>query len=788
VKKNLPLIVTIAVLVLFSTMALTASVAQTESPAGIKISLDGKLLSMPGTQPVLTDGRVLIPMRGVFSALGADVSWDGRGRTIKVNKGGTTIEIMVDKKTAYLNGQLMNPASFPTIMRGVTMVPLQFITEALGATAEWQDSNQTVVIDTRLKSLPVLGSYANLKALLADVDNRRALMDEGVMAGGMPLRNNAVKSAESAAPQAAKEYSKTNVQVQGVDEADIVKTDGRFIYQVNNQRVIVAQAYPAGELKITSLLKFDNERFAPQELYVDQKYLVVIGANNEPVRMAQSGVSAKPEIYPPVFMRGTVKAIVYDLSNKSNIKKLREFELEGSYVSSRKIGSSLYLVANRYINYYYIMDASNKQAQPTESPLPSYRDTAAGDGFVQIGYKDIRYFPGCVEPNYLMIAALNLDGPNEEAQVSTYLGAGNSVYASPQNLYVAAARYEINNGPVRTDKLRAPGLRPPVPAADTKTDVFKFALDQGRVTYKGKGEVPGTTLNQFSMDEYEGHFRIATTRGEAWRSDNNTSKNNVYILDGGLNTVGKLEGIAPGERIYSVRFMGSRGYMVTFKQVDPLFVIDLKNPQSPKILGALKIPGYSNYLHPYDENHIIGFGKDTIELAPKDWQGKPMESMAFYQGMKMAIFDVSDVRNPVEKFVAKIGDRGTDSDLLWNHKALLFAKDKNLLAFPVTVMQVEGSSVDAGGIPAYGHFAFQGAYVYNIDLVKGFTLKGRITHLTGDDYLKAGNSWYDGSKNIDRILFIDDALYTLSKQTIRAHQIATLKEINSLEIPREQAN
>lgn len=319
------------------------------------------------------------------------------------------------------------------------------------------------------------------------------------------------------------------------------------------------------------------------------------------------------------------------------------------------------------------------------------------------------------------------------------------------------------------------------PSYDTsKTKIYKFAMDNGRLTYKASGEIPGTILNQFSMDESSGYFRIATTRGEVWRTDEHTSKNNVYVLDGSLNITGKIEGIAPGESIYSVRFMGDRAYMVTFKKVDPFFVLDLHDPQHPAILGALKIPGYSDYLHPYDENHIIGFGKDTVEMGAKEWGG---DSMAFYMGMKMAIFDVSDVSNPVEMFREVIGDRGTDSELLHNHKALLFSADKNLLAFPVRVMEVR-SGTDSYGMPwpEYGTFSFQGAYVYNIDLARGFALKGKITHLSGEDYLKAGNYWYDSEKDIQRILYINNTLYTLSQGMIKANSMSDLTELNKLEI------
>jgi inhibitor of cysteine peptidase len=227
--------------------------------------------------------------------------------------------------------------------------------------------------------------------------------------------------------------------------------------------------------------------------------------------------------------------------------------------------------------------------------------------------------------------------------------------------------------------------------------------------------------------------------------------------------------------------MGNRAYMVTFQQVDPFFVIDLKNPSNPTILGKLKIPGYSDYLQPYDENHIIGFGKDTIQT--KGWNG---QGQAFYEGMKVAIFDVTDVNNPVQTSQALIGDRGTDSEILRNHKALLFSPEKNLLAFPVTVMEVDNQTTSqqpASSIPAYGSFSFQGLYVYSIDLVKGLQYRGRISHLSTEDYRMAGNSWYDSDKNIDRALYIGDTLYTMSAAMIKANNIADLSEIKTLILP-----
>ena len=223
--------------------------------------------------------------------------------------------------------------------------------------------------------------------------------------------------------------------------------------------------------------------------------------------------------------------------------------------------------------------------------------------------------------------------------------------------------------------------------------------------------------------------------------------------------------------------------MVTFKKVDPLFVIDLKDPENPTILGALKIPGYSDYLHPYDENHIIGFGKDTIELSNED-RGGIGDTTAYYQGMKIALFDVTDVNNPKEKFKEIIGDRGTESELLNNHKALLFSKEKELMAFPVTVMEVKGgNNVVSGNTPAYGSFTFQGAYVYNINLEEGFKLRAKISHISEEEYKKSGDRWYRSNMNVERIIYVGDDIHTISKGMIKANSINDMKEKGSLLIP-----
>ena len=645
------------------------------------------------------------------------------------------------------------------------------------------------------EELPTVGTEENLDNLLKEAGLDRegyygAIIKEPLIRESVDIATaQGLAEAKTAAPAPDKnlaaevtsgkvDYSTTNVQVQGVDEADVVKTDGEYLYQVNNQRIVIAKIYPSNEMKIEKIIQLDKENLHPLELYVDEERLVVIGYSNTSIPIVRPMPEEKRStIYPPRYSYTTVKLIEYDITDKKNITKTREIELEGAYVSSRKIGDKLYLVSNKRFNYYHIMNSYE------DNKTPSYRDSALGEEFINIPYEKIAYFPDCISASYLIVAGVNLGNLKEGVNVSTYLGGGQNIYASAENLYVVTTKLqEWPKNPVIYDSAN--------PEAydyyrDRETVIYRFAMNKGKLIYTGKGSVPGEILNQFSMDEYNGYFRIATTRGEIWREDEHTSKNNLYILDKNLKIVGSVEDIAPGEKIYSVRFMGGRAYMVTFKTVDPLFVIDLKDPKNPKILGALKIPGYSDYIHPYDENHIIGFGKDTVEVIHKDIHGNERGRTAYYLGMKIAMFDVSDVANPKELFTEKIGDRGTTSELLYNHKALLFSKEKNLMAFPITVMEVkdEDKAIGPDQVPKYGSFVFQGAYVYNVDLENGFKLKGKISHISEEEYLKSGSYWYNSSKNVERILYINDDLYTISKGMIMANDINNLNLKGQLEIP-----
>jgi len=314
-----------------------------------------------------------------------------------------------------------------------------------------------------------------------------------------------------------------------------------------------------------------------------------------------------------------------------------------------------------------------------------------------------------------------------------------------------------------------------------QTTINKIGIKHGRITPKAGGSVPGTILNQFSMDEYNKNFRIATTTQKY--SDNQA--NNIYVLDADLKIMGKIEDIAPGESIYSVRFMGKKAYMVTFKRIDPLFVIDLSNPDKPTLAGKLKIPGYSDYLHPYDENHLIGIGKEVDESIDAD---KVHSSDAVYytaiQGVKLAIFDVRDIEHPVEMYKKVIGDRGTDSDATRDHKAFLFDKEKNLLVIPIKLAEISDAQKKSSDWKSMeGEWTFQGAYIYNISLYNGFKLKGRVTHIDNPELIMKSGYYFDSPYSIKRSLYIDDVLYTISNKKMKMNDLKNISYINEVELP-----
>ncbi len=575
------------------------------------------------------------------------------------------------------------------------------------------------------------------------------------MGGIMPVMSAATGGAK------APSYSTTNVQVEGVDEADIVKTDGKYIYVISGGKLIIADAYPAESAEILSSTELGGN-ITPQEMFIGEDSVLIFA--NSYVQQYERQREIGGDVIFPSFSTTIVQ--LWDVSDRENPELEKSAEFEGSYLSSRKIGSWAYFVINSYPDYRIYESDYN------DTILPKYREFTAGEEkeFAPISKcADVGYFPPIQASSFVTIASMNVDEPDAEIKKQTVVASGQNVYASLDALYLAEVNYNYGFSlPFIGDVLP--------PENPEETIIHKFSLKDGEASYLGFMEAPGHILNQFSMDEFNGYFRIATTKGEVWRSGESKSTNNIYVFNSDLNMAGKLEGLAPGEKIYSARFMGEKAYLVTFKKVDPLFVIDLSDPEKPEVLGKLKIPGYSDYLHPIDETHIIGLGKEALEADEGDF--------AWYQGIKIAIFDVSDVENPKEMHKTVIGDRGTDSYALHDHKAFLYDKEKNLLVLPILLAEINEEQYPNGVEKnTYGDYTFQGAYVYDLTLENGFELKGRITHLDEDDKSLAKSGYYYSSNNaIQRALYIDDALYTISDAKILANSLGDLSQISELEI------
>lgn len=615
-------------------------------------------------------------------------------------------------------------------------------------------------------------SCADLQAFSNESSNQQR--GWGVGGGMMQESMNLVAPTASPVPQNAKSmnepsdgsYSHTNVQVQGVDESDIVKTDGNYLYVVSGNRVRIVRAVPTDNLKQVSELTTSDASFTPSELYVSDNRLVVIGSTWSSGSSGDVHIQSKmvaPSMYPYYPSTQRAQARIFDVSDRTNPKLERTVTFDGSTVSTRMIGSKLTLVLNQPMRWLQPMPLTNLKEADI---LPQYADSKDGDAFKPVSRCDgVAILPRIPNPQYLTVGVIDVSKPTSEVHRTVVLGNAENVYASTQNLYVASPEWIYHWG-------ISPGT------TDEKTNLFRFAFTADGVELKAQGSVPGRILNQFSMDENGSSFRIATTVGQSWDAAHQ-STNNLYVLNLSLETVGKIEDIATGEQIYSVRFLGDRAYMVTFKTVDPLFVIDTSDPRNPKILGKLKIPGYSTYLHPYDATHIIGFGKDVDESIDKD---KVHDANAVYytavQGLKMAMFDVSDVENPKELWHVVIGDRGTDSPLLTNHKALLFEKEQNLLSFPVSVSERTADQ----DVTEQGKPTFQGAYVYEIT-ASSYKLRGTISHYDASAYLKAGDYWYDQGYDVQRVVRIGTSLYTISNGAVQSNALTSLTEQGRVDFP-----
>ncbi|MEM2210265.1 MAG: beta-propeller domain-containing protein [Nitrososphaerales archaeon] len=508
-------------------------------------------------------------------------------------------------------------------------------------------------------------------------------------------------------------YSKTNIQVTGVDEGDIIKTDGNYIYTISNDKVFIVKAYPPEQMQIISKIRVEGK---PIALFINKDRILTIQYG----RIYSINLSHQHNL--------NIK--IYDLSNIKNPNLIKEFSLSGNYLGSRMIGDYIYILTTQSIIKPLIKDV--------EAIIP----WIAVNGIIKrIPPSNIYYSNEIEAPlSYTMIVAINIFKDSEELDCKVILtGYATSIYVSMNNIYVTIQRWKSQ-----------------------VTEIHRIGINGSKVVIEANGKVPGRVLNQFSMDEYNNYFRVATTTERFVKEFGIISLNHIYILDKNLRIIGKLEGLAPEERIYSARFIQDRCYLVTFRNIDPLFTIDLSDPNEPKVLGELKIPGYSEYLHPYSKGYLIGVGREVNE--------------GLNRGLKISLFNVSDVTKPSEIDKIIIGDRWSDSLALKDHHAFLFDEKRGLLVIPV--LEVFKEKKDLQSI--YNKYVFQGVYIIHISLKDGIRVMGKVTHVDDINFIRSG--YINSNYEIKRSLYINNILYTISNEKIKANDLSDLKEIANIKL------
>ena len=574
------------------------------------------------------------------------------------------------------------------------------------------------------------------------------------------------ETATSGSSTKTKDFSTTNIQVENVDEADIIKTDGDYMYSVSGTDVIISDVRNTSEPKIAARIESTDESI-PEDLILSGDTLTVIGTeyvNTPTVRTY--------DFYSRYYDRNNTTVRVYNISDRENPSLVKNYTLYEPYYTSRRIGDKLYVIASgqlRKKSGEELVDRSYSEDY-TEKEFP---------------VDSVRYLDGVLSDDLTLISVMDLSKPDSDIVIEPFLLDISNAYVSENAFYLLEESYDGRDRNEALDGIKSLfglkgvfGFVEEMSSYDNysyglETEIYKFNIeDSGNISYAAKTEIAGETINQYSLDEKDGHLRIAL-------EDEDGSY--VAVFDEKLGKLGESDRLGKNERMYASRFLGDKAYLVTYKNTDPLFVIDLADESKPKVLGELKIPGYSVYLHPYDENHLIGIGVDTTEEIRKDENGRVISSFAYITGMKLALFDISDFNNPKEISKLHIGDEYTSSAILTNPKALLFSKEKQLLGIPVnnyaSEFEIEiRDSDDVSELTDYFYdykenYVNEGYIIYNIDLEKGIEQRGEVIH--------------EGSSLI-RGAYIEDDLLTVSEKMLKVNGLQDLGLKSELKLTKEE--
>ena len=483
-------------------------------------------------------------------------------------------------------------------------------------------------------------------------------------------------------------YSETNVRQDGVDEGDTVKTDGTYLYVLkdSSKEIAIVDANASSMKKLQTIRPEDIDNI--REFYLDTKKHYVIAVCEQ-----QTGSDKEINAYSYWTSMNTVM-ITYDISNLENPKELGRVTQNGDYESSRKVGDYVYL----FSDYSIYLDGIKKSKPETYVPLVNGKTVGASDIFlptVSEGYE------------YSVVTSIDIKKPGETSDSKAIMSDGGQLYVSDRNIYYYDTVWDYVNG--------------------QKTTLRRIGYKNGKLSAGAQGKVDGYINDSYSIDEYKGYLRIVLT-------DDN--KNDVRILDMDLKEVSSIENLAKNETVYSARLMGDTGYFVTFEQVDPLFSVDLSDPKNPEIIGKLKIPGFSDYLHPYGDGKLLGIGMDADEET------------GVTNGVKITMFDISDPSNVKEEDTYTL-ENVYSTDVSYDYKAALVDADQNLIGFA-------GSTE---GMQKY--------FLFRYDEKNGFDLVLEE---------EVNGSQMMGTRGV----YIDDALYVVQGNVVEAYSLKDYQKLGDL--------
>ena len=517
------------------------------------------------------------------------------------------------------------------------------------------------------------------------------------------------------------DYSGTNVQEEGVDEPDIVKTDGNRLYAMSGNVLHVVDVSGADPRLLGSLAL---RGYGHELLVSGDRVMALTTYYDDPVLQPQPE-SASPSTtvaYP--YSEPATRLFEIDVSDPSAPRLLNTLTVEGFYVSARLRNSVARVVVSTPPSPWVIESDDGPQtqeeaeAQQKRAIRRTRLSTWVPDGVLRdrirrtrrvrrmVACDDIRKPVSYSGPGTLTVLTVDLAKGLKPLDSDTLMTDAQTIYASKRSLYVATERWV---DPDESD----PDARV-APAGSTAIHRFGIA-DPETAEYRASGQVRGFVLNQFSLSEHEGVLRVATTEQPPWRdgAEQRQTESFVTVLDaeaGVLEQVGRVGGLGKGERIYAVRFLGDRGFVVTFRQVDPLYALDLSDPANPAVRGELKIPGFSSYLHPVGENLLLGLGQAADE------NGRT-------QGTQLSLFDISDLSAPRRLDQVAFGQYSS-SEAESDHRAFLYWPPTKLSVVPLTQYQENGDG-------------FTGAVGLEVDGSKGITELGRAQHSTDQDGYRA---------------------------------------------------